>query len=64
MELTNVLNVSIARADNDEKHLCPLQLDVIKRALALWSNPNDRVLSPFAGVGSEGDVALKLGRRF
>lgn len=61
---TNVLNVKSARAEQDERHLCPLQLDVIERAVVLWSNPNDTVLSPFMGIGSEGYQALKLGRRF
>lgn len=61
---TDVLNVRIAREDDDEKHLCPLQLDLIERALHLWSNPNDIVLSPFMGIGSEGFVSLKAGRRF
>jgi DNA modification methylase len=61
---TNVLNVKAARSGHDEKHLCPLQLDVIERALVLWSNPTDTVLSPFMGIGSEGYQALKLGRRF
>lgn len=61
---TNTLNVRIAKGDRDEKHLCPLQLDLIERALVLWSNPGDTVLSPFMGVGSEGYVALKQGRRF
>lgn len=53
-----------AREDDDEKHICPLQLTVIRRALELWSAPGDLVLSPFAGIGSEGVVALELGRRF
>lgn len=61
---TNVLNVKGARSEHDEKHLCPLQLDVIKRALVMWSNPGDVVLSPFMGIGSEGYESLKLGRRF
>jgi len=61
---THVLNVQQARADRDEKHICPLQLDVIERAIKLWSNPGDVVLSPFAGIGSEGHVALQEGRRF
>lgn len=62
---TNVLeNYRSARDSDDEKHLCPLQLDVIERCVKLWSAPGDTVLSPFAGVGSEGYVALKLGRRF
>lgn len=53
-----------AREDDDERHICPLQLDVINRAVTLWSNPGDLVLSPFAGIGSEGYESLKLGRRF
>ena len=61
---TNVLNVRVAREDKDEKHLCPLQLDLIERAILLWSNRGDTVLSPFLGIGSEGYVALKSGRRF
>lgn len=61
---TRVLDVRDARDARDEKHLCPLQLDVIERALVLWSNPGDTVLSPFMGVGSEGVCALRQGRRF
>lgn len=61
---SDVLNVKAAREANDERHLCPLQLDVIDRALILWSNPGDVVLSPFMGIGSEGHEALRLGRRF
>lgn len=61
---SNVLNVKLAREQNDERHLCPLQLDVIERALIMWSNPRDIVLSPFMGIGSEGVTSLKQGRRF
>lgn len=61
---TNVLNVSAARTDGDERHLCPLQLDVIERALVMWSNPGDVVMSPFTGIGSEGVMSIKAGRRF
>lgn len=61
---TRVLNVSAAREPNDERHLCPLQQDVIDRALILWSNENDIVLSPFMGIGSEGVESLVLRRRF
>lgn len=61
---TDVLNVAVARDDRDERHIAPLQLGVIERAVKLWSNPGDLVLSPFAGIGSEGYVALKHGRRF
>lgn len=53
-----------AREHNDERHIAPLQLQVIERALDLWSNPGDLVLSPFMGIGSEGYQALKMGRRF
>lgn len=59
-----VLNGEGARDNADEKHICPLQLDVIERAVTLWSNPGDLVYSPFAGIGSEGYQSLKLGRRF
>ncbi len=61
---SNVLNIKLAREGADERHLCPLQLDVINRALIMWSNPGDTVLSPFMGIGSEGYCTLKLGRRF
>jgi DNA modification methylase len=61
---TRVLNVAKAREAQDERHLCPLQLDVIERALIMWSNKGDIVLSPFMGIGSEGDCSLRLGRRF
>jgi hypothetical protein len=53
-----------AREHDDEKHICPLQLEVIRRAILLWTNAGDIVLSPFAGIGSEGFVALEQGRRF
>jgi len=61
---SRTLQKASAREDKDERHICPLQLDVIERAMELWSNPGDLVLSPFAGIGSEGYVALKNGRRF
>jgi hypothetical protein len=61
---TRVLNVEQARDAQDEKHICPLQLDVIERALDLWTNPGDVVFSPFAGIGSEGVVAIQKHRRF
>jgi DNA modification methylase len=61
---TNTLNVRMAKDGEDEKHLCPLQLDLIERAVTLWSNPGDVVLSPFMGIGSEGVTSLKLGRKF
>lgn len=52
------------REEKDERHIAPLQLGVIERAVELWTNPNDLVLSPFAGIGSEGFQSLLLGRRF
>jgi DNA modification methylase len=61
---TNTLNVAAARGDNDERHMCPLSLDIIERAVRLWSNRGEVVLSPFAGVGSEGVGSLRHGRRF
>ena len=61
---TDVLNVAQARETNDERHLAPLQLGVIRRAVKLWSNPGDIVYSPYAGIGSEGHEAVLLKRRF
>jgi DNA modification methylase len=61
---TNTLNARMGRDNNDERHVCPLQLDVIERCLQLWTNPKDIVLSPFAGIGSEGVGALRAGRKF
>ena len=58
------LNKLPARDENDEKHMCPLQLDVIERCIHLWTNKGDLVFSPFAGIGSEGYCAVKMGRRF
>lgn len=52
-----------AREHNDERHICPLQLEVIERAIELWSNPGDVVYDPFGGIGSTGYMALKMGRR-
>jgi len=63
IQRTNVLNVQQAREDKDEKHICPLQLDVIERAIDLWTNPGDIVFSPFLGIGSEIYQAVKMGRR-
>jgi len=63
IQQTNVLNCRIARDDEDEKHICPLQLDVIKRAVHLWTNPGDTVFTPFAGIGSEVYGAVEIGRR-
>lgn len=61
---TRTLQYMNARDGDDERHICPLQLDVIERAMELWTNPGDLVLSPFTGIGSEGHVALTKGRRF
>jgi hypothetical protein len=61
---TNTLTVAQAREDKDEKHIAPLQLDLIERAVRLWSNRGETVLSPFAGIGSEGYIAVGRGRRF
>ena len=60
---SDTLQKKSARAEKDERHICPLQLDVIQRCIELWTNPNDIVLDPFAGIGSVPYVALKLGRR-
>jgi len=61
---SDTLQKESARENNDERHICPLQLQVIERAINLWTNPNDVVLSPFAGIGSEGYQAIKQGRRY
>mgnify|MGYP003403896261 FL=1 len=61
---TRTLQFRNARESDDERHICPLQLDVIERAMELWSNPGDMVFSPFTGIGSEGYVAIEMGRRF
>ena len=61
---SDTLQRESAREENDERHICPLQLEVIRRALKLWSNPNDTVFSPFGGIGSEGYVAIQEGRKF
>lgn len=61
---TNVLNAKAARDDKDERHLCPLQIDVIERCLALYSNEGETVYSPFMGIGSEGYASLRHGRKF
>lgn len=61
---SDVLQVADGRADEDERHICPLQLGTIERCVRLWSNPGELVLSPFAGIGSEGYEAVRLGRRF
>jgi DNA modification methylase len=61
---TDTLNTAVAKENDDERHICPLQLGTIERCIRLWSNLGDLVLSPFAGIGSEGYEAVKRGRRF
>ena len=61
---SNTLNARAARSESDTRHICPLQLDVIHRCLQLWSKPGDVVLSPFAGIGSEGFESIKMDRKF
>lgn len=61
---SDTLQYRSAREHDDERHIAPLQLEVIRRGVELWTNPGDTVLSPFAGIGSEGFVALELGRKF
>ncbi len=61
---TETLNTAVAKDERDERHICPLQLGTIERCVRLWSNRGETVLSPFAGIGSEGYKALQLGRRF
>jgi hypothetical protein len=61
---TKVLNGRMARGQQDERHICPLQLDVIERCLTLYSNPGDLVLDPFNGIGSTGYKAVEMGRRY
>lgn len=60
---TNTLNTVVARDEADERHICPLQLDLIERVVRLWSNRGETVLTPFMGIGSEVYSALKWGRR-
>jgi len=61
---SDTLQYRSARENDDERHICPLQLEVIRRAMDLWTAPDDVVLSPFMGIGSEGYVALQKGRKF
>ena len=60
---TNTLQYSKARGADDEKHICPLQLETIERCIKLYSNPGETVLTPFGGIGSEGYQAVKFGRK-
>lgn len=61
---SDTLHVAEARGEDDERHICPLQLGTIERCIRLWSNTGETILSPFAGIGSEGYEAIRLGRRF
>lgn len=61
---SNTLQYQSTRDDEDERHICPLQLEFIERCVRMWSNPDEVVLSPFGGIGSEGYVSLLRGRRF
>ena len=61
---TRTLNVRLARENNDERHVCPMQLDTVARCLHLWTNKGDIILDPFTGIGSTGDGALRTGRKF
>lgn len=60
----DTLQVAEARSDDDERHVCPLQLGTIERCITLWSNPGETICSPFAGIGSEGYEAIRLDRKF
>ena len=60
---SDTLQKKSARAEKDERHICPLQLEVIQRCIELWTNKGDIVLDPFAGIGSSPYVAVTLGRR-
>ena len=62
IDYSNTLNASSGRESNDEKHICPLQLETIERSIILWSNEGDKVLTPFMGIGSEVYEAIKLKR--
>ena len=62
IDYSNTLNGTRARGENDEKHICPLQLDTIKRAITLWSNEGDTILTPFLGIGSEVYQAIMMKR--
>jgi DNA modification methylase len=64
INFSNTLNAKAARDNEDERHVCPMALDLIERAIHLWSNPGDVVFDPFSGVGSTGYQAIKMGRKF
>ncbi len=60
----DTLSFRMAREEHDERHISPLQLTPVRRCIQLWTNPGDIVLSPFAGIGTAGYVAIEMGRRF
>ncbi|MGD9892831.1 MAG: site-specific DNA-methyltransferase [Dehalococcoidia bacterium] len=60
---TDTLNVAAAREHEDERHICPLQRETVARCVKLWSNAGETVLSPFSGIGTEGEQAVRLGRK-
>ena len=60
---SDTLQYKSAREHDDERHICPLQLEVIRRGIKLWTNPGDVVLTPFLGIGSEVYTAVEMGRR-
>ena len=63
IDYSNTLNAMAGRENGDERHVCPLQLDTIKRAVTLWSNEGDTVLTPFLGIGSEVYQSILLNRK-
>lgn len=64
INFSNTLNAKAARDNDDERHVCPMALDLIERAIQLWSNPGDVIFDPFSGVGSTGYQSIKMGRKF
>ena len=63
IDQTDVLNYRVAKDSKDEKHICPLQLGVIRRCVDMWTNPGETVFTPFAGIGSEVVTAVEMGRK-
>lgn len=64
INFSNTLNAKAAREAEDERHVCPMALDLIDRAIHLWSNPGDVIFDPYSGIGSTGYMAIKTGRKF
>lgn len=64
INFSNTLNAKAARENEDERHVCPMALDLIERAIQLWSNPGDVVFDPFSGIGSTGYQSIRMGRKF